>query len=42
MAAGEFISVSSQRELLAASRPDEAAAGAISELDVDANELALV
>ena len=42
MAAGEFISVSSQRELLAASRPDEAAAGVISELDIDTNELALV
>jgi vacuolar iron transporter family protein len=42
MAAGEFISVSSQRELLAASKPDEAAKAAIPELDVDANELALV
>jgi VIT1/CCC1 family predicted Fe2+/Mn2+ transporter len=42
MAAGEYISVSSQRELLAASRPDEAATAAIPELDVDANELALV
>jgi VIT1/CCC1 family predicted Fe2+/Mn2+ transporter len=42
MAAGEYISVSSQRELLAASRPDEAARAAIPELDVDANELALV
>ena len=42
MAAGEYISVSSQRELLAASSPDEAAKAAIPELDVDANELALV
>src|SRR3712207_4021995 len=42
MAAGEFISVSSQREVLAASRPDEAATAAVPELDVDANELALV
>ncbi|GAA5125580.1 VIT1/CCC1 transporter family protein [Pseudonocardia adelaidensis] len=42
MAAGEFISVSSQRELLAASKPDEAAKAAVPLLDVDANELALV
>lgn len=42
MAAGEFISVSSQRELLAASTPDEAAKAAVPLLDVDANELALV
>lgn len=42
MAAGEFISVSSQRELLAASIPDEAAKASVGELDVDANELALV
>ena len=42
MAAGEFISVSSQRELLAASRPDQKAATYIPQLDVDANELALV
>ena len=34
MAAGEFISVSSQRELLAASKPDEAAKAAVAELDV--------
>ncbi len=42
MAAGEFISVTSQRELLAASTPDEAAKASVSELDVDTNELALV
>jgi VIT1/CCC1 family predicted Fe2+/Mn2+ transporter len=34
--------ISSQPELLAASKPDEAARAAIPELDVDANELALV
>ncbi len=42
MAAGEYVSVSSQRELLAASVPDEAARESIPRLDVDANELALV
>ncbi|TDQ53287.1 VIT1/CCC1 transporter family protein [Actinorugispora endophytica] len=42
MAAGEFVSVSSQRELLAASASDETARDLVSELDVDANELALV
>ena len=42
MAAGEFLSVSSQHELLAASKPDAATNAAIPELDVDANELALV
>ncbi|GAA3722062.1 VIT1/CCC1 family predicted Fe2+/Mn2+ transporter [Spinactinospora alkalitolerans] len=42
MAAGEYISVSSQRELLAASTPDEAARASLPALDVDANELALV
>ena len=42
MAAGEYISVSSQRELLAASRPADAASAALPELDVNANELALV
>jgi VIT1/CCC1 family predicted Fe2+/Mn2+ transporter len=42
MGAGEFISVSSQRELLAASAPDETAKASIAHLDVDANELALV
>jgi vacuolar iron transporter family protein len=42
MAAGEYISVSSQRELLAASQPDEKAGTSVAQLDVDANELALV
>lgn len=42
MAAGEFISVRSQRELLAASTPSPAATWALPHLDVDANELALV
>ncbi|GAB3048541.1 VIT1/CCC1 transporter family protein [Sediminivirga luteola] len=42
MAAGEFISVRSQRELLEASTPDPAAQQALPALDVDANELALV
>ncbi|MDA8371711.1 MAG: VIT1/CCC1 family protein [Nocardiopsaceae bacterium] len=42
MAAGEYVSVSSQRELLAASAPGEAARESASALDVDANELALV
>ncbi|CAM03254.1 VIT1/CCC1 family predicted Fe2+/Mn2+ transporter [Saccharopolyspora erythraea NRRL 2338] len=42
MGAGEYISVRSQRELLAASRPDRAARSAVAHLDVDANELALV
>lgn len=42
MAAGEFVSVSSQRELLAASAPDPGVRTAVVELDVDANELALV
>jgi vacuolar iron transporter family protein len=42
MAAGEYISVSSQRELLAASTPDEAAKASVAQLDIDANELALV
>ncbi|MEQ4209031.1 VIT1/CCC1 family protein [Actinopolymorpha sp. B9G3] len=42
MAAGEYISVSSQRELLAASRPDDQARISVAQLDVDANELALV
>ena len=41
MGAGEFISVRSQRELLAASTP-EAAHEVLHRLDVDANELALV
>lgn len=42
MAAGEWISVSSQRELLEASRPDPEAHRSIPALDVDANELALL
>ncbi|QGK69118.1 rubrerythrin family protein [Allosaccharopolyspora coralli] len=42
MAAGEYISVSSQRELLAASKPDRSARSSVGELDVDENELALV
>lgn len=42
MGAGEFVSVRSQRELLAASTPSPAANTAIPHLDIDANELALV
>ncbi|MDR3201584.1 MAG: VIT1/CCC1 family protein [Bifidobacteriaceae bacterium] len=42
MAAGEYVSVRSQRELLAASTPDPEARRAVAALDVDANELALV
>ncbi|MBF0688484.1 MAG: VIT1/CCC1 transporter family protein [Cellulomonas sp.] len=42
MAAGEYVSVRSQRELLEASRPDADAATALAHLDVAANELALV
>ena len=42
MGAGEFVSVRSQRELLAASTPDPSAREALPHLDVDANELALV
>lgn len=42
MAAGEYISVSSQRELLGAATPDPAAAQALPDLDLNANELALV
>src|SRR5690554_2178629 len=42
MAAGEYVSVRSQRELLEASRPDPQTQHAIPHLDVDANELALV
>lgn len=42
MAAGEYVSVSSQRELVNASEPDPQAAAAVKDLDVDANELALV
>ena len=42
MGAGEFVSVRSQRELLAATEPSDYADGAIPHLDIDANELALV
>ena len=42
MAAGEWVSVRSQRELLDASIPDQDAHQAVPDLDVDANELALV
>ncbi len=42
MGAGEYISVRSQRELLAASTPSAAAGHALPHLDVAANELALV
>jgi VIT1/CCC1 family predicted Fe2+/Mn2+ transporter len=42
MGAGEYVSVRSQRELLDASRPDPASQAALTHLDVDANELALV
>ncbi|WP_353809931.1 VIT1/CCC1 transporter family protein [Agromyces sp. SYSU T00194] len=42
MGAGEYVSVRSQRELLEASAPDPAARAALPDLDVDANELALV
>ncbi|MGH4007177.1 MAG: VIT1/CCC1 transporter family protein [Pseudonocardiaceae bacterium] len=42
MGAGEYISVRSQRELLAASTPDPQARHVLPHLEVDANELALV
>jgi len=42
MGAGEYVSVRSQRELLEASTPDPEARSAVGQLDVDANELALV
>src|SRR4051812_42313758 len=42
MGAGEYVSVTSQRELLQASTPDAQAGSALPQLDVDANELALV
>ncbi|MCZ9308211.1 VIT1/CCC1 transporter family protein [Corynebacterium uberis] len=42
MAAGEYISVRSQTELLEASTPHPKTYAVVSELDVDANELALV
>ncbi|WP_435868823.1 VIT1/CCC1 transporter family protein [Corynebacterium stationis] len=42
MAAGEYVSVKSQGELLEASRPAAPATQLAGELDVDANELALI
>ncbi|ROR73062.1 VIT1/CCC1 transporter family protein [Bogoriella caseilytica] len=42
MAAGEYVSVRSQRELLTASTPDAQTEDHVPALDVDANELALV
>lgn len=42
MGAGEYVSVRSQRELLEAGHPDPDAGAALPDLDVDANELALV
>lgn len=42
MGAGEFVSVRSQRELLAATQPSDYADGALTHLDIDANEVALI
>ena len=42
MGAGEYVSVSSQRELLDASTPNPHAGTLLPQLDVDANELALI
>lgn len=42
MGAGEFVSVRSQRELLASTEPSNDADAALPDLDLDANELALV
>ena len=42
MGAGEYVSVRSQRELIDAARPDPSAGAVLPQLDVDANELALV
>ena len=42
MGAGEYVSVNSQRELLDASTPSPEAGAALPQLDVNANELALV
>ena len=42
MGAGEYVSVRSQRELLAASAPGPTAHTAVPQLDVNANELALI
>jgi VIT1/CCC1 family predicted Fe2+/Mn2+ transporter len=42
MGAGEFVSVRSQREMLQATEPNNFADAALPDLDLDANELALV
>ena len=42
MGAGEYVSVRSQRELLQSSQPDPESHSALTHLDVNANELALV
>ena len=42
MGAGEYVSVSSQRELMEASTPSPRVGGALTQLDVNANELELV
>lgn len=42
MGAGEYVSVRSQRELLEASTPDPHTVSVLPQLDIDANELALV
>lgn len=42
MGAGEFVSVRSQRELLASTEANESASEAAGDLDIDANELSLV
>jgi VIT1/CCC1 family predicted Fe2+/Mn2+ transporter len=42
MGAGEFVSVRSQRELLDATEPNEYGRDVLADLDLDANELALV
>ncbi|WP_375390233.1 VIT1/CCC1 family protein [uncultured Amnibacterium sp.] len=42
MGAGEYVSVSSQRELLAASTPSPQSADALTRIDFDRNEVALV
>lgn len=42
MGAGEFVSVRSQRELLASTEANESASDAAGDLDIDANELSLV
>lgn len=42
MGAGEYVSIRSQRELLAASQPNPEASRALHDLDVEANELELI